>query len=269
MIEVARVYKAFGQPVLRGVDLRVERGALVGLVGPPASGKSVLFRVIAGLVEPDAGSVKLRGKEMVGLGYEARATLQGSLGMAFQNIALFEHLSVGENLAFPLRRLAQVSESEIEERVAAELETVGLGGFQERAVQGLSGGQKRRVGIARAAITRPPILLYDEPAAGLDPVTTSRTFALLEEQRARLGSTILVISSDLDRLFEVVDEVAVLDRGRVLCQGPLPAVLASSTPAVREFLEGTAAPHRGDRAAPDSAQQPIAPLPDLPAEFRT
>lgn len=260
MIQVERVYKSFHEPVLRGANLTVGRGQIVGLVGPPAAGKSVLLRIIAGLIEPEAGSVKLQGAEMVGRDYGARTAIQGSLGMAFQNIALFDHLSVGENLAFPLRRLARMKENEILERVAEELETVGLSGFENRAVQGLSGGQKRRVGIARAAITHPPILLYDEPAAGLDPVTTSRMFSLVESQRNRLKSTVLVISSDLDRLFEVTDEVAVLHAGRVLCQGPLRAVLRSPLAPVQEFLAGIEAP-----GVPSSIPEsiPVTPLPDF------
>jgi len=261
VIEVERVYKSFGEPVLRGVNLRVGRGRLVGLVGPPASGKSVLLRIIAGLLEPEAGSVRVDGEEMVGLNYQQRGRLQGRIGMAFQNIALFDHLSVGENLAFPLRRQKALPEDEINGRVSAELAAVGLAGFEERAVQGLSGGQKRRVGIARAAITRPPVLLYDEPAAGLDPVSTSRMFALLVDQKKRLKSTLLVVSSDLDRLFEVTDEVAVLHNGRVLCQGPLGSVLASQLPPVREFLADVRVPAVSSVPPydPDSERAPLPP----------
>jgi phospholipid/cholesterol/gamma-HCH transport system ATP-binding protein len=262
MIEVQRVYKSFAEPVLRGVDLRVPSGRLVGLVGPPAAGKSVLLRVIAGLVAPEAGSVRVAGEQLVGLGFRKRNRVMARVGMAFQNIALFDHMTVGENVAFPLRRREQLSEREIAERVALELEAVGLGGFEARAVQGLSGGQKRRVGLARAAITRPPILLYDEPAAGLDPVTTSRIFALLVEQKRRTQSTILVVSSDLDRLFEVTDEVAVLHHGRVICQGPLPRVLASPLAPVREFLEGVRAPVSSAAPSSSAAGPSEAPLGD-------
>ncbi|HSC89214.1 MAG TPA: ATP-binding cassette domain-containing protein [Polyangiaceae bacterium] len=261
MIQVRRLYKSFGEPVLRGVELNVPPGRLVGLVGAPASGKSVLLRVIAGLLEPDAGSVKVRGQELVGLGYARRARLMASIGMAFQNIALFDHLTVGENVAFPLRRREKLAEAEVQERVAFELAAVGLSGFEERAVQGLSGGQKRRVGIARAAVTRPPVLLYDEPAAGLDPVSTSRMFSLLVEQKRRLGSTLLVVSSDLDRLFEVTDEVILLHAGRVLCQGPLERVLANPHPAAREFLEGVRAPSVGPSPSLLPAADRDGPLP--------
>lgn len=247
VIEVERVHLSFETPVLRGAALRVERGEIVGLVGPPASGKSVLLRVIAGLLEPQVGSVRIEGAETVGISSEELARVQARIGMAFQNVALFEHLSVGENLAFPHRRVplqdqARLTPRELQQRIAEELAYVGLSGFEDRAISGLSGGQKRRVGIARAAITRPPILLYDEPAAGLDPVSSSRMFALLAEQRERLGSTLLVVSSDLDRLFAITDRVAVLHRGRVLCQGALREVLDSPLAPVREFLAGIEAP---------------------------
>lgn len=238
MIRAERLYLSFEEPVLRGVRLSVPPGRIVGLVGPPAHGKSVLLRAIAGLVSPEAGSLKVLGSELVEADYATKTSVQARLGMAFQNIALFDHFTVGENLAFPLRRLSKLDDESIARRVSEELRMVGLEGFEERPIQGLSGGQKRRVGIARAGITRPELLLYDEPAAGLDPVTSSRMFALLEAQRKRLGATILVVSSDLDRLFEIVDEVAVLHAGRILFQGPVAAALRSELAPVREFLAG-------------------------------
>jgi phospholipid/cholesterol/gamma-HCH transport system ATP-binding protein len=158
--------------------------------------------------------------------------------MLFQNVALFDFMSVGENVAFPLRRLSALSEPEIKSRVARELEAVGLAGFEERSPSGLSGGQKRRVGIARAAVTGPRVLLYDEPAAGLDPVTTSRTFALLQEQRRRLGAALVVVSSDIDRLLPVTNAVAMLHKGRVLFQGTEAGLRAAKHPVIEQFLEG-------------------------------
>lgn len=239
MIKVERVYKAFEDPVLRGVNLTVGKGRLVGLVGPPACGKSVLLRTIAGLVDADAGSILVGSKQVVHSSYHQKRALQGQIGMLFQNVALFDFMSVGENLAFPLLRLGVTDQGQIRDRVAFELSEVGLEGFEDRAPTELSGGQKRRVGLARAAIPRPPVLLYDEPAAGLDPVTTSRTFALLERQRQRLGSTVLTVSSDIDRLLPVVDEVAVMHRGRVVVQGPERVVRQVNDPMVRQFLSGS------------------------------
>lgn len=238
MIEVEHVYKSFDAPVLRGVSLRARKGTLLGLVGPPAAGKSVLLRAIAGLLDIQAGSIRVGGKELVLASYAARSRVQQDLGMLFQNVALFDFMSVGDNIAFPLER-AGVPAAEIKRRVHEELEYVGLAGFETRMPDGLSGGQKRRVGIARAAVGRPRFLLYDEPAAGLDPVTTSRIFALLRQQRERLGSTLIVVSSDIDRLLPVVDELAFMHVGRILRQGTTESLQSSKHPVIRQFLSGS------------------------------
>ncbi len=238
MIEVERVYKSFDQPVLRGCSLRVERAEIVGLIGPPASGKSVLLRSIAGLENVDAGSIRLGGVEVVDANDQTLRSIRGQIGMLFQNVALFDHMSVFDNVAFPLRRLSSSSDDEIKGRVNAELSAVGLETLAERMPNGLSGGQKRRVGLARAAITRPRVLLYDEPAAGLDPVSTSRAFSLLREQRRRLGASILVVSSDVDRLLPAVDQVAMIHRGRIVYQGAPDQIGTSNQPVISQFVEG-------------------------------
>lgn len=238
MIELARVYKSYDDPVLCGVTLRVERAQLVGLVGPPACGKSLLLRAIAGLVEIDAGSIILGGVQMVGAEAETKRRVQRDIGMLFQNVALFDSLTVFENVAFPLRRFTQTRESELRCQVEKELSAVGLSGTANRLPHQLSGGQRRRVGLARAAVGAPRMLLCDEPAAGLDPVTTSRTFALLKDMQRRLGAAIVVISSDIDRLLPICDEVAMMHRGRILFQGSPAALRAASHPVVHEFLTG-------------------------------
>lgn len=222
---------------MRGVTLTARAGRLLGLVGPPGAGKTVLLRAIAGLVEVDAGRIRILGREMVQAEPKLRRTLQSSIGMLFQNVALFDFMTVGQNVAFPLQRRGE-PQAEIRARVERELAEVGLAGFENRQPSGLSGGQRRRVGIARAAITRPPILLYDEPAAGLDPVTTSRTFALLQKQRDRLGSTLVVVSSDIDRLLPVADELAVMHEGRILAQGTEREVRHQGDPVIDQFLDG-------------------------------
>ena len=236
MIAVERVYKSFDQPVLRGCSLRVAHAEIVGLVGPAASGKSVLLRSLAGLQKVDAGSIRVMGQEVVDATSEQLRGVRRHIGMLFQNVALFDFMSVFENVAFPLRRTAQLPPDEVERRVRAELDAVGLGGLGERAPASLSGGQQRRVGLARAAVTRPRILLYDEPAAGLDPVSTARVFSLIREQRARLGASIIVVSSDVDRVVQAVDQVVMLHHGRALFQGSPAQVLTSPQRLVRQFF---------------------------------
>ena len=238
MIEVKRVYKSFDEPVLRGCTFSAKRGELVGLIGPPASGKSVLLRTIAGLETFDAGSILIAGQELMGASEASLRQVRGQIGMLFQNVALFDAMSVYENVAFPLRRLAKLTENEIEQRVRAELDAVGLSTFGPALPAQLSGGQRRRIGLARAAVSRPRVLLYDEPAAGLDPVTTSRAFALLKEQRRRLGAAIVVISSDIDRLLPIVDSVAMMHQGRIIFQGTTAELNASHQPLIRQFVEG-------------------------------
>lgn len=236
MIAVERVYKSFDQPVLRGCSLQVARGEIVGLLGPAASGKSVLLRALAGLEQPDAGSVVVMGQEVVGATPAQLRQVRGHIGMLFQNVALFDFMSVFENVAFPLRRTARLEPNELELRVRTELEAVGLEGLATRAPASLSGGQQRRVGLARAAVTRPPILLYDEPAAGLDPVSTARVFSLIRAQRERLGASIVVVSSDVDRLVQAVDRVAVMQQGRIVFHGPIAQASSSPHQLVRQFF---------------------------------
>ncbi len=236
MIAVERVYKSFEQPALRGCSLDVARAEIVGLVGPAGSGKSVLLRSIAGLQEVDAGSIRVMNRQVVDASPGELREVRRHIGMLFQNVALFDFMSVFDNVAFPLRRATQLGRDEVEQRVRAELDAVGLRGLEERTPASLSGGQQRRVGIARAAVTRPPILLYDEPAAGLDPVSTARVFALIREQRRRLGASIIVVSSDVDRVAQAVDQVVMLHEGRAIFQGRPALASVSSKKLVRQFF---------------------------------
>jgi phospholipid/cholesterol/gamma-HCH transport system ATP-binding protein len=169
-----------GMPVLRGVNLRVPRGCLYGLIGPGASGKSVLLKMITGLVRPDEGRVLVEGRDVNAMNELELQQFRASFGMLFQNNALFDYLNVADNIAFPLRRMTQQSEPEIAARIAERLKAVSLPGFEGRTPAGLSGGQKKRIGFARATVLAAPIVLYDEPAAGLDPVTSQRIFELAE-----------------------------------------------------------------------------------------
>jgi phospholipid/cholesterol/gamma-HCH transport system ATP-binding protein len=227
-----------GVPVLRGVNLEVPRGCLYGLIGPGAAGKSVLIKAVTALVRPDGGRVLVEGVDVHGLTELELASFRLKFGMLFQNNALFDYMTVGENIAFPLRRLFDLPEDEIAARVAERLRVVSLAGFEDRMPSGLSGGQKKRVGVARATISRAPIVLYDEPAAGLDPVTSQRIFELLREEQRAIGATVIMVSSDLDRLLTVTDRVGMLYRGRLLFDGTTEEAKASLDPHVRQFVHG-------------------------------
>ena len=224
--------------VLRGVSFEVPHGCLYGLVGPGAAGKSVLLKVVTGLLKPEAGTVHVGGKDIPNATELELSALRLEIGMLFQNNALFDHLTVADNVAFPLRRLTDLDEREIAERVAERLARVAMSGFEARMPSGLSGGQKKRIGVARATITKAPIVLYDEPAAGLDPVTSQKIFDLLRAEQRERNATVLMVSSDLDRLLPTTDRVGMLYKGELLFDGPTGEALRSTDPYVHQFLHG-------------------------------
>jgi phospholipid/cholesterol/gamma-HCH transport system ATP-binding protein len=238
MIEVANVWKRFAAPVLRDVTLRVPTGCLYGLIGPGAAGKSVLLKCLAGLLRPERGSVRMLGQAIETLDEVSLQAVRNRVGMLFQNNALFDHLTVAENIAFPLRRRGVTDEAEIAERVADRLRAVSLGGFEERLPGGLSGGQKKRVGVARATVTRAEVVLYDEPAAGLDPVTSQKIFDLLRREQQESGATVIMVSSDIDRLLTVTDRVGMMLDGALLFDGTTAEALGSLHPVVKQFVHG-------------------------------
>lgn len=242
MIQLRGVCKTFAQkPVLRGVTLQVPPGCLYGLIGPGAAGKSLLLKILAGLMHPDSGDVVVDDHDVTRMDEPALQDFRKRFGMLFQNNALFDYMTVEDNIAFPLRQLyTDLSEAELAARVAERLERVALTGFGQRMPGALSGGQKKRVGVARATITRAPILLYDEPAAGLDPVTSQRLFDLLKSEQQASGATVVMVSSDLDRLLSVTDVVGMLHNGKLIFQGTTAEALASDNPFVHQFVHGTA-----------------------------
>jgi len=238
VISIEHVSKSFGHPVLKDVSFQVPDGCLYGLVGPGASGKSVLLKCIVGLLRPDEGNILVDGEDVTKLDDMQLQKLRLKFGMLFQNNALFDYLPVAENIAFPLRRLYDLPEEEIASRVAERLARMALSGFEQRAVGGLSGGQKKRIGVARATVTRAPIILYDEPAAGLDPVTSQKIFNLLREEQRASNATVVMVSSDVDRLLTVTDRVGMMLRGQLIFDGTTDEVKASAIPAVKQFIYG-------------------------------
>lgn len=237
-IALRNVTVAFGRPVLRHVNLEIPRGCLYGLIGPGASGKSVLLKCLAGLVRPQSGEVLVLGKNVMALDEQGLSALRQRMGMLFQNNALFDFMSVAENIGFPLRQRGAPA-AEIKSRTSERLARVGLAGFEERLPARLSGGQKKRVGVARATVASAEVVLYDEPAAGLDPVTSQRIFDLLRAEQRAAGATVVMVSSDLDRLLPVTDRIGMLLDGKLVFDGTIAEARTSADAAVRQFVTGS------------------------------
>ena len=224
MIALGGVRKSFGaRPLLGGVDLAIARGETFGLIGTAGSGKSVLAKILCRLIAPDAGSVRVDA---------------APVGMLFQNNALFDFMTVGDNVAFPLVRQAQLSGDEIRARVAERLRAVGLAGSESKFPNELSGGMKKRAALARAVIARPPVCIFDEPTAGLDPVTTSKIYDLLRAERDTTGATVVVISSDVEALRAFAPRVGMLHDGTLRYDGSAAAIADSDDAVVRQFVRG-------------------------------
>jgi phospholipid/cholesterol/gamma-HCH transport system ATP-binding protein len=233
------LHKAFGpKRVLRGLDLEVQDGETLSLVGASGSGKSVMLKHIVGLLKPDAGSVCVDGLEVPELSRDELYELRRSVGYVFQFAALFDSMTVGENLAMGLRKKGGMSEEEIAERISESLEFVELEGFQDRLPAELSGGQRKRAGLARAIAFRPKYLLYDEPTSGLDPVTTTVIDRLIVKMSEELGVTSLVITHDMSSAYRVSDRIAMLYEGRVLETGSPDEIRRTRNLVVRGFVEG-------------------------------
>lgn len=238
MINIEHISKTFSSPVLLDVSLHVPPNCVYGLIGPGASGKSVLIKMITGLIRPDSGRVVVDSQDIFEMPDIDLQNFRKRFGMLFQNNALFDYMTVGDNIAFPLRRMTKLTDAEIKERIDDRLRRVQLPGFEDRMPGGLSGGQKKRIGFARASVMKADIGLYDEPAAGLDPVTSQRIFDLIKAEQRASGSTVVVVSSDLDRLLTVTDRVGMLYRGKLIFDGTTQEAKDSQNPYVRQFVHG-------------------------------
>ncbi len=238
MIRLSDVRKSFArQVVLDGIDLVVPTGQTVAVLGRSGSGKSVLLKHVARLLQPDSGEVLVDEVDIARADTRTVKEMRRSMGYVFQFAALFDSMTVGENIALPLKR-AGVEGSERQERVAEILETVGLPDEAERYPAELSGGMRKRAGIARAVVSRPEYLLYDEPTTGLDPVTTAVIDALMLDMKRRLKATSILVTHDIQSAFRVADRLALLHAGRVHFEGSPDEVRASEDPLVRAFVEG-------------------------------
>jgi len=241
-VEVDDVRKRFeGKEVLRGVSFGVERGETLVIMGGSGSGKTVTLRLVAGLIRPSSGTVRVFGRRIDDLGEEDLLPIRRRMGYVFQGAALFDSLSVLENVAYPLREHTSLGEAEIRARVRHFLSLVGLGDEVLALLPAeLSGGMRKRVGIARALAPEPQMLLFDEPTAGLDPTNARLVAELIVQLRGGVCDTAIVVTHDLELARTVAERVAILIEGRFAALGTLPAVLGSGDPAVQAFLAGEA-----------------------------
>jgi phospholipid/cholesterol/gamma-HCH transport system ATP-binding protein len=238
-IVLENVHKAFGPKiVLEGVSLEVRDGETLAVIGGSGSGKSVLLKSIVRLLEPEQGRVTVDGKDVAGLRREELYQLRRDVGYVFQFAALFDSLTVFDNVAMGLRRVAGLSESEIRKTVQESLGLVEMTGYDDRLPAEISGGQRKRVGLARAIATRPKYLLYDEPTSGLDPVTTAVIDELIMRMRRELGVTSVVVTHDMKSAYNVADRIALLYQGRIRFAGTPDEIRSSEDPVVRGFIEG-------------------------------
>jgi phospholipid/cholesterol/gamma-HCH transport system ATP-binding protein len=239
VIELQGVRLAFdSHEVLRGIDLSVVKSETLTIMGGSGSGKSVLLRLIAGLIKPDLGEIRIDGTDIVPLNEDEMLSVRQRMGVVFQQAALFDSMSVADNIAYPLREHAMLDEGAIQQRVAELLEIVGLPGIQEKYAAELSGGMRKRVGIARALAMKPAMVLYDEPTSGLDPGNSKMISQLIMQAAETFGTTSIVVSHDLYWSLKISARVALIYDGKIIAVGTPAEFQSSPIPAVQAFLAG-------------------------------
>ncbi|TWF40757.1 phospholipid/cholesterol/gamma-HCH transport system ATP-binding protein [Chitinophaga polysaccharea] len=239
VIRIRDLYKSFGdKQVLQGINLDLHKGENVVVLGRSGTGKSVLIKIIIGLLKPDAGTVNVLGEEVDQLKDVALRALRLKVGFSFQSSALYDSMTVGENLAFPLKRNnRQMSKEQIRKTVDIVLEAIGLPDAINQLPSELSGGQKKRIGIGRTLILRPEIMLYDEPTAGLDPITCMELNKLINAVKERFNTSSIIITHDLTCAKEVGDRVAVMDEGRFIREGTFEEVFREKDGLIKSFYD--------------------------------
>lgn len=241
MIETRQLKKSFDtQLVLDGVDLRIESGESVAIIGRSGGGKSVLLKHLIALLQPDSGDVLINGESIVRMNERQLLRIREKFGMVFQSAALFDSMTVAENVAFPLIRKKKFTPGEIEQRVTAALEMVDLPGTQKKNPAELSGGMRKRVGLARAIVYEPQILLYDEPTTGLDPIVADSIDHLIIRVRDQLKITSVVVTHDMRTARRVGNRVLMLHKGKIYANATPEELFASQDPVVRQFIDGVA-----------------------------
>jgi len=241
LIEIIDLHKSFGRKqVLTGVNLTVRDGETVVIIGGSGTGKSVLLKHILGLMEPDEGRVVVDGIEVGSVRGEELYLLRKKFGMVFQGGALFDSLSIAENVGLALREHSRLSEDEILETVREKLASVGLSGVENQKPAELSGGMRKRVALARALATEPEVMLYDEPTTGLDPIMADVINELILDLKKQLGNSAMVVTHDMNSVYKVADRICMLYKGKIVWDGSVEETKDSKDPVVRQFITGAA-----------------------------
>jgi phospholipid/cholesterol/gamma-HCH transport system ATP-binding protein len=253
VIRVQQLYKSFGgEPVLRGIDLEVATGEILVVIGRSGGGKSVLLKHLIGLLRPDSGAVLVDGTDITRLRGSGLDAIRRRYGVVFQGGALFDSMSVADNVAFPLREKTRLSGADIRARVEEKLEQVGLTGMGGKNPAEISGGMRKRVAIARALVTEPEVVFFDEPTTGLDPILVNTIHHLIEELHAKFRFTAVIVSHEIPEIFRIADRVAMLHDGVIVEAGAPDAIQSSASPVVRQFIQGDVetvdSPHPGGRS---------------------
>lgn len=243
LIHFRAIRKAFGpKAIYDGLDFAIRRGETVTILGPSGSGKSVMLKMLIGLIEADEGEILFDGRDVTKMAERELYETRRRVAYLFQGAALFDSLSVGENVAYGLREQNwnTMTDEEIRRRVAQSLESVGLPGIEHMRPSDLSGGMKKRVGLARTLALQPEVLLYDEPTTGLDPINTARINNLIRSIKRDLGLTSVVVTHDMGTAFEVSDRIVMIGKGRLVMQGTPDDFRRTADPYVRDFIDGKA-----------------------------
>ena len=226
------------QEILRGVDLEVPHGQTLAIIGRSGGGKSVLLKHLIGLMRPDAGEIWIEGENITGMSERRLASIRQKVGILFQGAALFDSMTVAENIAFPLREAGERDPNVLRTRVSEILEVMELSGEEEKMPVNLSGGMKKRVGLARSIIRQPSCILYDEPTSGLDPVVSDSINRLIRRLQRRFGVTSIVVTHDMKNAFDVADQIAYLHEGRMYFHGKPDELRQSTDRLIQDFLLG-------------------------------
>ena len=240
MIKLIGLNKSFGkQKVLDNLNFEIESNKTTVIIGRSGGGKSVLLKHIIGLIKPDSGSVLVDGEDVAKMNDRELNDIRRKFGMLFQEAALFDSMNVGENVAFPLREHSKMTREEVRNTVAERLAAVGLSGVEDKMSSELSGGMRKRVGLARAIALLPEIVLFDEPTSGLDPVMAEAINQLIKETQRNFNLTCVVISHDIESIFKIGDKIAMLYEGKIIESGTPEEIRETTNPVLKQFLTGS------------------------------